>query len=196
MINSLKDLVAVDEQEKEQNFLLDFNRAITYDDYVKELGNYLSLHQMHYKKFASDNDIINQTKMCQPLKILVLTEAWCADSLALLPIVRRIAEVNGHWELRILYRDDNRELMDQFLTDGVRAIPVFLFLDEDGKFLFRWGPRPIATKKIFEANRPLLRQGKIEKQEIIKKIRTFYARDRGRTTFAELMHLFKAQGIC
>jgi len=196
MINSLKELVAEEEQEREQNFLLDFNRAITYDDYVKELGNYLSLHQMHYKRFASDNDNINQTKVCQPLKILVLTETWCVDSLALLPIVRRIAEVNDYWELRILYRDENQELMDQFLTNGVRSIPVFLFLDEDGKFLFRWGPRPIATTKIFEANRLQLRQGKIEKQEIMKKIRTFYARDKGRTTFAELMRLFKAQGIC
>jgi hypothetical protein len=86
--------------------------------------------------------------------------------------------------------------MDQFLTNGVRAIPIFIFLAEDGKFLFRWGPRPIATSKIFEANRLLLKQGKIEKQEIIKKIRAFYAKDKGRTTFAELMHLFKAHGIC
>jgi len=196
MMDSLKVLTVAEEQEIERNFFAEFNRAVAYDDYVKKLGNYLSLHQMHYKKFLSTNDIINQTNACRPLKILVLTETWCADSLALLPIVHRIAEVTGLWELRILYRDENRELMDKFLTNGVRSIPVFIFLDEDGKFLFRWGPRPVATTQIFEANRLLLRQGKIEKQEIIKKIRTFYARDKGRTTFAELMNLFKEQDIC
>jgi thiol-disulfide isomerase/thioredoxin len=177
------------------NLLNEFNLAMTYETYIGELGQYLSLHKLHYNKFILNQDLIARISKFKPLKILVLTESWCADSLALLPLMRKITEANANWELRVLRRDLNPELMEKFLNNGLRAIPVFLFLDEQGKFLFRWGPRPHVTAEIFESHRPLIAQGKIEKQEVIKKIRTFYAKDRGQTTLKELLALFKDKNL-
>jgi hypothetical protein len=85
--------------------------------------------------------------------------------------------------------------MDRFLTNGVRGIPVFLFLDERGEFLFRWGPRPKKTAQIFENYREKISSGEIEKQDVIKKIRVYYAKDRGIETLAELVEVFDEQGI-
>lgn len=75
------------------------------------------------------------------LRALVITEDWCGDSVANLPVLARICEV-ADLEMRIFPRDQNLDLMDQFLTDGKRSIPVFVFLDRDLNFVARWNTRP------------------------------------------------------
>jgi thiol-disulfide isomerase/thioredoxin len=145
---------------------------------------------LHYKKFQVEGDDQIKIKSLKPYKILVITEPWCGDSLALLPLIRKIAEINGNWELKVLLRDSNLELMDHFLTRSVRGIPVFLFLDEEGECKFKWGPRPEAAAQIFENHRSDIEENKIEKKDVIKKIRVFYAKDRGKATLAELMEVF------
>jgi hypothetical protein len=162
---------------------------MTYEEYTSILGQNLSLHQLHYRKCIIDPDWILKIKSFKPVKILMITEPWCSDSLALLPIVRRISEINGQWNIKICRRDDNPELMDQFLTNGMRAIPVFLFMNEKFELLFRWGPRPDEAVRIYEKYRNQIKEGKIDKQEVMKKIRIFYAKDCGKTSLNELMKL-------
>jgi len=168
-----------------------FEKALTYDKYVELLEDNRDLHQLHYKKFKASPGEEQVIKGIKPLKIIVLTEPWCGDSLAIFPVVRRIAEINGHWEMKILRRDENPELMDQFLTRSARAVPIILFLDENYSLLFRFGPRPKAAQDIFETHREEFKAGKIEKTEVIKKIRTFYAKDRGNAILNELLSIFK-----
>lgn len=173
------------------NLQSEFEKALTYDEYVGLLEGNLDLHRLHYKKFnisPGEEKIIKEIK---PLKILVLTEPWCGDSLAIFPVVRRIAEINGNWDLKILRRDENPGLMDQFLTRNARAVPIFLFLDESFSFIFRFGPRPKAAQDIFETYREEFKAGKIDKSEIIKKIRNFYAKDRGKAILTDLLTALK-----
>jgi Thioredoxin len=64
-------------------------------------------------------------------KILVITEDWCGTSLAVLPYVFKLAEADPRIDLRVFLRDQNPDLMDQYLKDGRhRSIPVVVFLDE------------------------------------------------------------------
>ncbi|MGD2087109.1 MAG: thioredoxin family protein [Candidatus Aminicenantes bacterium] len=168
-----------------------FDKALTYDDYVKLLADNRDLHQLHYKKFIVSPEEEQVIKRIKPLKIILLTEPWCGDSLAIFPVVRRMAEINSHWQLRVLRRDENPELMDQFLTRNARAVPIFLFLDENNSLIFRFGPRPQAAQTIFETYREEFKAGKIEKTEVIKKIRNFYAKDRGKAILNELLAIFK-----
>ena len=169
--------------------------AMPYQAYIDMLGKKLDLHNLHYKKFSINKEIESIISVFQPLNILVITEPWCGDSLALIPIIRKISEVNVQWEIKVLLRDSNPEIIDQFLTRGVRGIPIFLFLDERGEFLFRWGPRPKAAHNIYEAHREQIETGKIEKQDVIKKIRVYYAKDRGIETLAELIKVFDEHGL-
>lgn len=172
-----------------------FEKALTYRDYVALLGDNTSLHDLHYGKFDIPASTAKTISRMTPLYILVLTEPWCGDSLAIFPVVRKITEANENWELRVLRRDENPELMDQFLTRGARAVPVFLFLSSDFSLLFRFGPRPKAAQDIFEEHREIFKQGKIEKSEVIKKIRNFYSKNRGQAILAELMESFRQFGI-
>ena len=64
-------------------------------------------------------------------RILVITEDWCGTSLGVLPYVFRLAEASPGVELRVFLRDDNPDLMDQYLKEGrYRSIPVVVFLDD------------------------------------------------------------------
>jgi hypothetical protein len=177
------------------NFRDEYEKAMPYDEYVNTLGEHRNLHQLHYKKFKIDEDTSEIIRTFRSYKILVITESWCGDSLALLPIIRKMSEVNGHWDIRVLLRDLNLELMDRFLTHGVRGMPMFLFLNDQGEFLFKWGPRPAKAAQIFDHYRRQLKERKIEKRDVIKKIRVYYAKDRGITTLAELLGIFEEQEL-
>lgn len=51
------------------------------------------------------------------LRAIVITEDWCGDAIVNNPIFMKIAETAGV-EVRFLLRDQNLELMDQYLPTG------------------------------------------------------------------------------
>ena len=53
-------------------------------------------------------------------------------------------------EPRLLTRDDNLELMDQYLTNGKsRSIPIIIILDKDFNEVGKWGPRsPLVQSEV------------------------------------------------
>jgi thiol-disulfide isomerase/thioredoxin len=71
-----------------------------------------------------------------PRKVLAIVEAWCGDVYRELPTIARIAEAAG-MELRIFARDENPDIMDEFLSNEgkSRAIPVFVFYTEDLEYI-------------------------------------------------------------
>src|SRR5579862_4537239 len=77
-----------------------------------------------------------------PAKILALAEAWCGDVYRELPTAARIAEAAG-MELGVFPRDENPDIMDEFLSnDGkARAIPVFVFYTSDNRYITRFTER-------------------------------------------------------
>jgi len=77
-----------------------------------------------------------------PAKILALAEAWCGDVYRELPTAVRIAEATGA-ELRIFYRDENPDIMDESLSNEgkSRAIPVFVFYTADLQYITHFTER-------------------------------------------------------
>jgi glutaredoxin len=79
---------------------------------------------------------------------LVISEPWCGDAAQTLPFLNKIAQLSENIELKIVLRDENPELMDEFLTNGSRSIPVVIILDEAFNVLQTWGPRSRAATKL------------------------------------------------
>jgi len=74
---------------------------------------------------------------------IVLSEGWCGDAAHALPVLNKIAESSDAIELKIVFRDENEELMNQFLTNGGKSIPKLIMVDpETLEVLNEWGPRP------------------------------------------------------
>ena len=72
-------------------------------------------------------------------KLLVITEDWCGTSLVYFPPVAKLVSSHPNIEMRIFMRDENPDVMDQFLKKGLyRSIPVFAFFDEDMNELARF----------------------------------------------------------
>jgi len=123
----------------------------------------------------------------EPEQWLVLTEPWCGDSAQCLPCVAVMAERQPNIGLHILPRDANLDIMDQFLTDGKRSIPVVVMFDAAGREAGRWGPRPAAAQAEFDA----AKAAGLDKPAILERLHLWYGRDRGRAVDAEFCSLLK-----
>lgn len=123
----------------------------------------------------------------QPQLWMVITEDWCGDSAQTLPVIAAIASINELIELKIIYRDAHPEIMDAYLTEGKRAIPVLVTFDESGRELFRWGPRPESAAALVRDSQA---QG-LTKTEFYPKLHLWYGRDRGKTVSEEFLELLQ-----
>jgi hypothetical protein len=79
---------------------------------------------------------------------LVISEGWCGDAAQILPIIKLMAEASENVDFKIVLRDENEALMNQFLTNGSKSIPKLLLLDENLNLINHWGPRPEAAKNL------------------------------------------------
>jgi hypothetical protein len=119
--------------------------------------------------------------------LLVLNEDWCGDAVNTVPHLARLAELSGNVDLRVVGRDANPDLMDAHLSPaGARAIPVVIVLD--GEFAERgwWGSRPGELQRWVQEHGSVL-----EKEERYRYVRTWYARDRGRSTLDEVLRIME-----
>jgi hypothetical protein len=95
----------------------------------------------------------------EKLNVLVLTEDWCGDALTNFPVLARMVEGARNVEMRVFLRDQNPDLMDQYLNRGLfRSIPVFVFFDEDMKELARFVERPPKITEFMEQKQLELRR--------------------------------------
>ena len=117
---------------------------------------------------------------------MVLTESWCGDSAQNLPYIAKLAAMNPKIELKILLRDQNLDIMDLYLTNGIsRSIPKLVSFDTEGNELFQWGPRPAEAQGLMSK---LKSEGK-EKKEYIEALHLWYGRDKGKSLENEFLLL-------
>ncbi|MGH9172907.1 MAG: thioredoxin family protein [Vicinamibacterales bacterium] len=77
------------------------------------------------------------------LRFLVLTEDFCGDSAQFIPPVIRLARELPNIEVRLLLRDQHRELGSRYVRkDGYQAIPVLIVLNAAGEELGYLVERP------------------------------------------------------
>lgn len=123
----------------------------------------------------------------RPQLWLVVTEPWCGDSAQCLPYIAVMARSNPNLTLRLVPRDENLDIMDEFLTNGKRAIPQLVIFDQEGRELTRWGPRPLAAQKVFDQAKA---EG-MDKPELLERLHLFYGRDRGKALEQEFIALLE-----
>lgn len=162
-----------------------FLAAPTYDEYLRRVEKNRDLWRSLTQRVRIPEEILDDAKGAGTWHFLVLSEDWCGDAVNLLPVLARfVAETDG-FDLRVLARDENPDLMDDHLTNGrSRSIPVVMLLDEDYVERAWWGPRPEPIQTWF------LQEGfSMESGDRYKEIRRWYARDKGTTFLREIMDL-------
>ena len=80
---------------------------------------------------------------------LVISEGWCGDAAQILPVIYKMAELSEKINLKVVFRDENEDLMNLFLSNGTKSIPKLLILDKSTlDVLGHFGPRPIGAKQL------------------------------------------------
>lgn len=122
-------------------------------------------------------------------KFLVITEGWCGDAAQIVPVINQIVSAApDKFNLKLVLRDQNLPLIDAHLTNGGRAIPVLLILDDNDELaLPKWGPRPAVLQT-------LLAEWKNETSDMMvlaERLHSWYAKDKTLATQAELVEVLK-----
>jgi hypothetical protein len=159
----------------------------------EELTEYSKLneHRMNRwdKHFQPEQNVIDALSAYKGYTWLVITEGWCGDSAQTLPLIARLAHEAGI-TLRIVLRDDNLWLMDQYLTNGGRSVPVLICLDEKGHEVFKWGPRPAKVQEVFLSMKNST-DPEYSYDQIKEAIHLLYARDKGQSLQEDFLALTK-----
>lgn len=110
-----------------------FAQGLTYDEFKAQMTrNRDRFEQNEERVQITPEDLDAFKRLPRPLNVLVLAEDWCGDVIDNLPILGRLARESGKLNLRIFLRDQNLDLMDQWLFQGkFRSIPTFVFFDDD-----------------------------------------------------------------
>ncbi len=87
------------------------------------------------------NDVLSRLSI--PHTLMIITEGWCGDSAQIVPVLEHIRLACPILDVVFLIRDDNPQLMDQFLTKGARSIPKVVCVEQTSlEVKWEWGPRP------------------------------------------------------
>ena len=108
---------------------------------------------------------------------------------SLYPVINKIAEASTKINLKVVCRDENDELMNQFLTNGTKSIPKIIIVDNNNEVINSWGPRPsIAAKMVLDYKD---KNGGLD--DVFKKdLQIWYNKDKGTNTQKDLVELLKA----
>lgn len=177
------DLIKSEVESADQD-QLDEDQKKRYED------KKLNLHRMTRieKHFSVSEELKNLIlQIDKPQTWMIISETWCGDSAQNIPQISKIVLLNLNIDLRIIMRDSNPDIMDLYLTNGTRSIPILVTFDESGKELFHWGPRPQEGKRLFA---DLKAQG-VEKSIILEKLHLWYGRNRGAALESEIKDLIK-----
>ncbi len=124
-----------------------FASGMTWEQYLEHIKrNQGKFEYNHSETVLTDEDVAAFRSLASAAdgaaRVLALGEDWCPDVVRGLPVMARIAEAAG-MELRIFPRDDNLDIMNEFLKQGEhQSLPVFVFYSKDHRYIAHWTERP------------------------------------------------------
>ncbi|MFO7798166.1 MAG: thioredoxin family protein [Rhodohalobacter sp.] len=187
------------------------DKAYTYDQYRQMIDNlmkenkttgennseamlhYTKMNTFRMKRLDKTTELLPELEerlkqLERPMIWLVLTEAWCGDAAQIIPVLQKMADQTENIDLKLILRDQNLDIMDEFLTHGrSRSIPKLIVLDANSHdVLGDWGPRPFEAQEMYDNWR--LNDGE-DYREISETLHKWYADDKTESTQKELLPL-------
>lgn len=159
-----------------------WDKSLTFDGFAAASEKQRGLWEGLYRIAVVPDWAVAAVPPGTKRKLLVIAEDWCGDASSTIPVVARFSEALPGFELRLIRRDEHPVVMDRYLTNGSRSIPVVIALDEEFREIGHWGPRPAVLQEWV-----MTKKATIPKAELYPKVRSWYARDRGATTLREVL---------
>ena len=120
-----------------------YSQGMTYDQYMDTVKVNKARIEEYYANVSLDSEQTTRLRELAshdngPARMMVIGEDWCGDVVRELPVLARVAEAAG-LELRIFPRDENHDIMNEFLKEGLyMSIPVAVFYDQGHEYICHW----------------------------------------------------------
>ena len=120
-----------------------FAQGMTYDEYMASVKVNKARIEEYYdnvKLESAQTDALQALAGSEggPARMMIIGEDWCGDVVRELPVLARVAEAAG-LDLRIFPRDENHDIMNEFLKEGqYMSIPVAVFYDQGHEYICHW----------------------------------------------------------
>ncbi|GIZ16060.1 thioredoxin family protein [Capnocytophaga catalasegens] len=169
-------------------------KRTTGQDQSQEMVSFTQLNYQRMKRLdkalkISEEQAAYFQKIDKKQTWLVITEAWCGDASQIVPMLNKIAQTNSNIELKLVLRDENEALMNLFLTNGGKAIPMLIILNTSTlEVLNVWGPRPTIATKMVEDYKT--KYGKLT-SEFKEELQKWYNQNKGQSIVNDLISLLK-----
>ncbi len=181
-----------------------WDKAVSYTEYLRDAGERLGnpkdtqeadyaeyyrlgiqrMNRMTEKYLPNSEQVETLAKKKFNGKILIISESWCGDASQVIPVVVKFFE---QFEVKISYRDQEPSLIDSYLVNGGKSIPIVIFLDENFNEITHWGPRPKHGTELL--NKHKANPEEFTRNQFYVELQTYYAKNRGFDTIEELLEL-------
>jgi thiol-disulfide isomerase/thioredoxin len=167
------------------------DKSATGNDTSEAMAEYTMLNDRRMKRWDKTVKVNENTQdflknFRKKITFLVLTESWCGDAAHVIPVINKLADLSDNLSLKLVLRDENEALIDAFLTNGGKAIPKLIALDQDQNVLFTFGPRPSTATKL--VNDYKVKHGVLT-PEFKEDLQHWYNKDKGQTIINDLVML-------
>jgi hypothetical protein len=167
-----------------------FNQT-TNPPYEESLMDYMKLNQSRHDRWMKKGELLSETTehlaaISEPQTWVLISEPWCGDAAHITPFIFKMAKMNPAIRLEVQLRDSESEI-ENYLTNGNKAIPLLIVRNQANEDLFTWGPRPKDAQASFMktgAKGMEMEQRKIELQN-------WYNNDKGAKIQNEIIALLK-----
>ena len=122
-----------------------FDSGLIYQDYINQIKVNRDRFEQYFEtaEISEGDGLFLKEAFSKGVKrVLVLGEDWCPDVFRGMPVIARIAEASG-MNLRIFPRDENLDIMSEYLKDGeFQSIPAVVFYTDEQDYVCHWIERP------------------------------------------------------
>jgi len=190
--DSLAKSLSYEAYRKKVSDLLEEGKS-TGPNQSEDLLHYSTLNDARMNRLDKKTKLTNST--IEALKNtkekqtwLLITEGWCGDAAQISPVINKMSLESDKVDLKVVLRDENEDLMNQFLTNGSKSIPKLVVLNEENEVVSSWGPRPsIATKMV---NDYKAKHGGLD-ADFKRDLQVWYNKNKGESIQEDLVSFFK-----
>ncbi|MCC5944830.1 MAG: thioredoxin family protein [Bernardetiaceae bacterium] len=184
-----------------------YDIAMSYEDYITlvasllerekltsmeatdELLHYTKMNLSRMRRIDKTSELLPEVKtfldgLEKSYYWLVITEGWCGDAAQIVPIFAKMANYQPRIKVKFILRDSHEELMNQYLTNGGKAIPKLICMDSHFNELTHWGPRPSDAQAMVEEFK---KQPQGDFMAFAERLHKWYANDGTKQTQKEFL---------
>ncbi|MGB0862594.1 MAG: thioredoxin family protein [Saprospiraceae bacterium] len=178
------ELLSKAQKYKEYRVMLDelmTEKKTTGNNHSEAMLHYAEMNIRRMKRWDKRTKILPEVQemienIDKKVILLTITEGWCGDAAQIVPVIEHLSNLNTNIEQRLILRDENLEIMDEFLTNGGRSIPMTIFLDADSlDVLGHWGPKPKEMQDKLIAEKAA---GNFDYPKFSQELHKWYAKDK------------------